>query len=103
MPQRSILLAAAAALLTGPAPARAADVPQTELDALALFAMAPTLCGLDTEEAWKNAMAATSQRYNVPVPTLIIQVRKSMNELRGGLARDKSLRDADCAAVKQMM
>lgn len=73
------------------------DVPQGEVDALALLAMAPLLCKVDTEERWKVAMLSASRQYDVPIRILSVRVKRAMKELSQDLSRKPGMVAEQCA------
>lgn len=83
-----------------PAYAAAEDVPQGEIDALALLAMAPLMCKVDTEERWKVAMLSASQQYDIPIQVLSDRVKRAMRELGQDLSSKPEMVAEQCALLQ---
>ncbi|MBE1208108.1 hypothetical protein [Aminobacter carboxidus] len=102
MARRSLLMSALTALIVlGSSPGEAKNPPRGDVDALALLAMAPQICGINTKARWDAAMVETAAKYDLTIPVLTTKVKKAMGELRRGFAKYPGTLSGQCAAIRR--
>lgn len=101
MARRSLLVMLTIVTALGSTPSEAKAPPRGDVDALALLAMAPKMCGLDTKRRWDAAMTATAARYGITIPALTGAVKKAVAELRRGLEGKPDLIANQCATIRR--
>lgn len=97
---RYIVLLVCLALGVMSVPARAEEVPQGQIDALALLALAPQMCGIDTEQRWKVTMSTVAAQYSQPIDKLAVDVKRAIRELGRDLRNKPQLVQSQCALLR---
>jgi len=88
-------------LVSTSSPSLAKNPPRGDVDAIALLALAPRLCGLNTKARWDAAMTATATKYGITIPALTVRVKKAMGEISEGLAKYPGEVAGTCAAIRR--